>query len=217
MATNLIAEFEGNELTAANALVKVVRLMQITSGVIRDAEKVAHRIGSEKIKLFADILEDIDPAEPTVVFCRFTADIEAVRKAAEKLGRTTSELSGKRNDLKAWQAGETNTLVVQIKAGKEGVDFTRARYCFYYSMTHSLGEYEQSLRRNHRPGQERAVFFIHLVAEDTVDEDIYAGLEKKKRIVLSVLEGVVRRSAKTKEEADRLVNKAKEMFEKEEC
>jgi SNF2 family DNA or RNA helicase len=212
MANELVADFEGNTLTAANALVKVVRLMQITSGVIRDADNVSHRIGNEKASLFEDVLEDIAPEEPIVVFCRFTADIQAAKEVAEKLGRPASELSGKKNELKAWQAGETNTLVVQIKAGKEGVDFTRARYCFYYSMTHSLGEYEQSLRRPHRPGQERAVFFIHLVAEDTIDEDIYAGLEKKKKIVLSVLEGVARSATKNEEQARRILRKAESMF-----
>lgn len=192
MAREMFAEFEGNELTAANALVKVLRLMQITSGVIKDSSGDSHRVGSEKAQLFADVLSDIDQKEPVIVFCRFTADIEAVTAAAIAQGRTVSELSGKKNELKDWQAGNTDVLVVQIKAGKEGVDFTRARICFYYSMTHSLGEYEQSLRRNHRPGQLRAVLYIHLVAEGTVDEEIYRGLEKKKNIVLSVLEGIVR-------------------------
>lgn len=192
MASEMFAEFEGNELTAANALVKVLRLMQITSGVVKDSSGDSHRVGSEKAELFADVLSDIEQREPVVVFCRFTADIAAVKAAAITQGRTVSELSGKANELKDWQAGNTDVLVVQIKAGKEGVDFTRARICFYYSMTHSLGEYEQSLRRNHRPGQTRPVLYIHLVAEGTVDEEIYRGLEKKKNVVLSVLEGVVR-------------------------
>ena len=193
MESDMFAEFEGNELTAANALVKVLRLMQITSGVVKDECGNNVRVGEEKAKLFADILEDIDMKEPVVVFCNFTADIEAVTKAAEKQGRSVSELSGKRNELAAWQNGETDVLVVQIKAGKEGVDFTRACVCFYYSIGHSLGDYEQSLRRPHRPGQTRPVRYFHLVAKGTVDEDIYAALEKKKDVVLSVLEGVVRK------------------------
>jgi SNF2 family DNA or RNA helicase len=196
MASEMFAEFEGNELTAANALVKVVRLMQITSGVVKDSSGDSHRIGNEKATLFAETLEDIDMREPVIVFCRFTADIAAAKEAAIAQGRTVSELSGKKNELKAWQQGETDVLVVQIQAGKEGVDFTRACICFYYSMTHSLGDYEQSLRRPHRPGQTRSVRYFHLVAEGTVDEDIYAGLEKKKSIVLSVLEGVIREKYK---------------------
>ena len=194
MSSELFAEFEGHELTAANALVKGLRLMQITSGVVRDVNGDYHRVGSEKAELFADIIEDIDIREPLIVFCNFTADIQAVKEAAIKSGRTVSELSGHANELADWQAGKTDVLAVQIKAGKEGVDFTRACLCFYYSIGHSLGDYEQSLCRPHRPGQERPVVYYHLVAEGTVDEDIYAGLEKKKDIVLSVLEGVIRRA-----------------------
>ena len=193
MADELFAEFEGHELTAANALVKGLRLMQITSGVVRDVNGDYHRIGTEKAELFADIIEDIDTREPIIVFCNFTADIQAVKEIALKTGRRVSELSGKANELAQWQAGETDVLAVQIKAGKEGVDFTRACLCFYYSIGHSLGDYEQSLCRPHRPGQERPVIYYHLVAEGTVDEDIYTGLDKKRDIVLSVLEGIVRR------------------------
>lgn len=196
MEREMYVEFQEQELTAANALVKVLRLMQITSGVTKTVEGDTIRVGNEKATLFAEILEDIDMVEPIVVFCRFTADIEAVTEAAVKQGRSVSELSGKKNELKSWQSGETNLLVVQIKAGKEGVDFTRSSICFYYSMTHSLGEYEQSLRRSNRPGQTRSVRYIHLVAENTVDEDIYVGLEAKKDIVMAVLEGISRKGQK---------------------
>ena len=192
MASEMFAEFEGNELTAANARVKVLRLMQITSGVVKDECGNNHRVGNEKASLFADIIEDIDKKEPIVVFCNFTADIQAVKEALEKAGRTVSELSGKCNELREWQEGQTDDLVVQIKAGKEGVDFTRSTICFYYSIGHSLGDYEQSLRRVHRPGQTRPVRYFHLVAEGTVDEDIYKALAKKKDVVTAVLEGIVR-------------------------
>jgi SNF2 family DNA or RNA helicase len=105
MANELVADFEGNTLTAANALVKVVRLMQITSGVIRDADKVSHRIGNEKASLFEDVLEDIAPEEPIVVFCRFTADIQAAKDVAEKTGRR-SDFPKERPEA---AGGETNT------------------------------------------------------------------------------------------------------------
>lgn len=209
MSNEMFAEFEGNELTAANALVRVLRLMQITSGVVKDEAGTNHVVGKEKAKLFADIMEDVDKKEPVVVFCNFTADIQAAKEALAKLGRTVSELSGKCNELQQWQNGETDDLVVQIKAGKEGVDFTRARLCFYYSIGHSLGDYEQSLRRVHRPGQTRPVTYYHLVAEDSVDEDIYKALERKKDVVTAVLEGVVRDGyRKRKGQNEAMINEA---------
>lgn len=131
MKEDLIAEFDGHTLEAANAMVKVLRLMQCTSGVMKDTDGNEVRVGTEKAELFADIMEDIHQTEPVVVFCNFTADLTAVKEICTKQGRIYSELSGKKNELKEWQDGRTSVLVVQIKAGKEGVDFTRATICFY--------------------------------------------------------------------------------------
>lgn len=201
MASELYAEIENCQITAANAMVKGLRLMQITSGVVKDTDGVMHRVSREKADLFEDIITDIGIKEPLVVFCNFTADIEVVREVAEMTGRTVSELSGHKNELAQWQAGESDVLVVQIKAGKEGVDFTRACICMYYSIGHSLGDYEQSLFRVRRPGQERNVIYYHLVASGTIDEDVYDGLDKKRDIVLSILEGVTRRTATKKKKS----------------
>ena len=140
----------------------------------------------------------IGQEEPVVVFCNFTSDLTAVKEICDKQKRTYSELSGKKNELKEWQDGQTSVLVVQIKAGKEGVDFTRATICFYYSIGHSLGEYLQSERRIHRPGQTRPVVYYHLLAKNSVDVDVYKALDKKHDIVLSVLDGL---GIKTSKEA----------------
>lgn len=190
MKEDLIAEFDGHTLEAANAMVKVLRLMQCTSGVMKDTDGNEVRVGNEKAELFADIMEDIDQEEPVVVFCNFTADLTAVKEICDEQKRTYSELSGKKNELKEWQDGKTSVLVVQIKAGKEGVDFTRATICFYYSIGHSLGEYLQSERRIHRPGQTRPVVYYHLLAKNSVDVDVYKALDKKHDIVLGVLDGL---------------------------
>ena len=196
MKDDLIAEFEGHTLEAANAMVKVLRLMQCTSGVMKDTDGNEVRVGKEKAELFADIMEDIACTEPVVVFCNFTADLTAVKEIAISQGRSVAELSGKKNELKIWQDGGADVLVVQIKAGKEGVDFTRATICFYYSIGHSLGEYLQSERRIHRPGQTRPVVYYHLLAKNSIDINVYKALDKKHDIVLSVLDGLGLRTNK---------------------
>jgi SNF2 family DNA or RNA helicase len=91
------------------------------------------------------------------------------------------------DELKCWQAGEAPVLAVQIDSGGVGVDLTRARYAIYYSLGFSLGSYEQSLARIHRPGQTRPVEYIHLVAEGTVDEKVMAALARRADVVNTVL------------------------------
>src|SRR5581483_5552238 len=119
--------------------------------------------------------------------CRFHADLDAVHEACQALGYASLELSGRRNELKQWQSGEAQVLAVQISAGGVGVDLTRARYSIYFSLSFSLGEYDQSLSRVHRPGQTRPVEHIHLVAKGTVDEKIIRALERRAEVIQAIL------------------------------
>jgi len=131
---NLMAELDAGEVTAANALVKLLRLQQITGGFIRTDDGQDVQIDSAKMNLLRDVLEDIAPDEPVVVFCRFHKDLEAVNRVADETGRRSLELSGRMDELKQWQAGEAPVLAVQIDSGGVGVDLTRARYSIYYSL-----------------------------------------------------------------------------------
>ena len=182
MDINFCAQVANGEVTAANALVKLLRLQEITSGYL-DAQP----IGDSKKKLLADVLEDFDPKEPLVIFARFTNDLRAIKEVAESQGRTYAELSGHANELSQWQIGNKDVLGVQIKSGREGVDFTRARYSIYYSLGFSLGDYEQSIKRLDRPGQVREGMYIHLLIKNTVDFKVMEALEKRQEVVSSVL------------------------------
>jgi SNF2 family DNA or RNA helicase len=184
---DLVARVNDGTVTAANVMVKLLRLQQITGGCVPTDDGIARRVDSTKQKLLADTLEDIGNSEPVVVFCRFHADLNAVHEACAGLGYTSMELSGRRDELKQWQDGEAQVLAVQISAGGIGVDLTRARYSIYYSLSFSLGEYDQALSRVHRPGQTRPVEHIHLVARNTVDAKIMRALERRAEVVQSIL------------------------------
>jgi SNF2 family DNA or RNA helicase len=183
MNDEFCAEVEGNLVTAANALVKLLRLQEITSGFL-DGQQV----GSSKAKLLADVLEDFDLHEPVVIMAHFTNDLKMIRQVCEAQGRTYAELSGHANQLSQWQIGKFDVLGVQIKSGREGVDLTRARYTIYYSMGFSLGDYEQSMKRTDRPGQTREGLFIHLLAEGSVDLKVMKSLQHHKEVITAVLD-----------------------------
>jgi SNF2 family DNA or RNA helicase len=184
---DFVARVLDGTVTAANAMVKLLRLQQVTGGVVPTDDGIARRVDNSKQKLLADTLEDIGKDEPVVVFCRFHADLDAVHEACEQNEFASLELSGRRDELKRWQDGEAQVLAVQISAGGVGVDLTRARYSMYYSLSFSLGEYDQALSRVHRPGQTRPVEHIHLVARNTVDVKIMRALEKRAEIVQAIL------------------------------
>jgi SNF2 family DNA or RNA helicase len=142
-----------------------------------------------KGELLNDWLKDVPSEEPIVVFTRFRHDLAMVKAVFDERGETCAELSGQKNELSAWQSGQMRGLAVQIQAGGVGVDFTRARYCVYYSLGFSLGDYLQSRKRIHRPGQAHNVVYLHLLAEHTIDRQVYKALENRLDVVNSILEG----------------------------
>ena len=199
LETDFCAMVKEGEITASNALVKLLRLSQTTSGrvtVEQDDQMTMVKVDDSKEKGLVDLLTDVDPEEPVVVFGRFRSDLDTVHAAAEKLGRKSLELSGSRRELKEWQQGDAPILAVQIQSGGTGIDLTRTAIVCYLSTGYSLGDYEQSLCRADRPGQERHVAFYHFIARDTVDERIFDALENRKQVVESVLDGIHRDAEK---------------------
>lgn len=188
----MYAEIGGDaEITVPNVLVKILRLQQLTGGVLRDDEGADHEVGQEKAKLLLDVLEDIEVhVQPVVVFCRFIHDLDVVEAMCEKLGYRYSELSGRRSDLTAdaKMPEDCDVMGVQIQAGGVGIDLTRAKVGIYYSVGHSLSDYEQSRSRLDRPGQDAPVLFIHLTCAGTIDEEVYEALSERQQVIDRVLD-----------------------------
>ena len=187
---------DGASVTTANVLVQLLRLLEVCGGAVhRDGNRDATRISERpsKAEALAEILEDLGQDEPVVIFCKYKADVDAIHEECRKLGRTTSELSGRRHDLEEWQAGTTNVLVANTASGGVGVDLTRASYGVFYSVGHSLSEYLQAIARLHRPGQERTTHFYNLVATNggrkTVDGQVYEALQARQEVLDVIIRG----------------------------
>ena len=99
-------------------------------------------------------------------------------------------VSGQTDQLAEWQNGETNTIIIQIDAGSEGIDLTRAQYCIYSSTGLKLGTYRQSRRRIRRPGQNKKVFYYHVLGTGTSDIATIKALKDKREVVDFVLRGL---------------------------
>lgn len=195
MEEEYVAEIDDGELVASNALVKLLRLQQITSGMVKDDEGIEHEVDTGKRDLLLDIVDDLQHfdmetqhvvREPVVVFCRFQHDLDSVQWVSEQLGWRYGEISGRRKDglnERSKMSEDCDIIGVQIQSGGVGIDLTRACYAIYYSVGFSLGEYDQSLSRVHRPGQTRQVTYIHITANGTIDETVYDALQARKDVV----------------------------------
>lgn len=189
-----IAECESGHIVANNVLTKLLRLQQIASGfcmvnVDTAGSTEVQELNTAKQDCLADMLSDISPVASVVVFCVYRHDIKAIKEAAKKAKRDTFELSGAVNELNEWKQKDGAVIAVQIQAGAEGVDMTKANHAVYFSVPHSLALYNQSKARLYRPGQTGPVSFIHLIAEGTVDEAMYRSLIKKEDVIESIKNG----------------------------
>lgn len=181
-------------VTVANALTKLLRLQQITSGYVRDDDGVDHEVGREKLDVLDELLEDFAEHEPLVIFARFHHDLARITELCEAQGRRVGEVSGRPTASERWGLNEHSQMrddidvcLLQIQSGGVGIDLTRACYAIYYSLDFSLGNYLQSLARVHRPGQTRPVTYYHLIARGTKDEVVYRALRERRDVVEAVL------------------------------
>ena len=187
-----VAELNGRYMESSNALTIVLRLQQMTSGYLKvedfeTKEKSIINIDHARREEFLELVEQFPENEPLVVFAAYTKDLKNIRLMCKKSGISYSELSGRKDTLDDWKAGKTRVIGVQYSSGSESIDLTRARYCIYYSLPRRLALYDQSRKRIHRPGQERPVYYYHMMAKlrrgKSIDEKMVESLHAKKKIV----------------------------------
>ena len=193
---DLATDVNGEKFLIQNSLVKIVRLQQLTSGYLpsNDAENPLHRIDDGKKELLREILEELADDEPVVIFCKFLRDLQVIKEVSADLKREYKELSGSKKQNLEWSRGLGTILGVQINSGSAGIDLTRASTAIYYSIGHSLTNYEQSFSRVHRPGQKKNVKFIHLLAKNTIDYEVLRAVLDKKDIVDAIVDSIKVRS-----------------------
>lgn len=189
-----IALVQQGIISAANAMVALLRMSQVTSGsapVEDDAGHSRHGLAlhdpittGPKAKLLDDLLEDLQ-GETVVVFCRFRHDLDVVKALAGKHRMRFGEISGREQtalDHLGQMRDDVDLAAVQIQSGGVGIDLTRARHAVFYAVGHNLGDYLQAIKRVHRPGQQRHVVLHHLQLQDTVDEVIAGALKRREDI-----------------------------------
>lgn len=188
----------GGTISASTVLTKLLRLQQFTGGfVIADGEEKPQQIGSGKINALEDIVDDyvIDSGKKLVIFARFRAELDLIRKLLDKKKLKYGVIYG---DIKLSDRGEivrdfqeneeTKVFLAQIDTAGLGITLTAADTCVYYSVNFNYAAYSQSLARIHRIGQRNTCTYIHLTIKGTVDELIMKALHKKEDLAKTIVD-----------------------------
>ena len=192
-----VYEDEDGVLETNNVLSKQTRLQQLLSGYLNlETENFTKtelvKKDNSKEESFQEIVENISFDEKIVVFAKYRKDFESIEAVCKKLKRKYGEISGVRDDYSDWKKNKIDVIAVQYDSGAESISLVEAKYCVYYSHTFSYGKYSQSVKRTHRPGQNRCVIYYHMISKvkgiKTVDEKIREALEQKKSFMDYIME-----------------------------
>lgn len=193
------AELEnGDQITAATVLTKLLRLQQFTGGfLMTDNSDKPQQFSSGKINALEDIIDDyvVSAGKKLVVFARFRAEIDLIAKLLQKKKIRFGQIYG---DIKLEDRGgivkdfqtnpETMVFLAQIDTAGLGITLTAADTCVYYSVNFNYAAYSQSLSRIHRIGQRNACTYIHLIVENTIDELVLKALHKKEDLAKTIVD-----------------------------
>jgi len=185
-------------MTARIVLTKCLRLYQITAGHLEE-----HGIGSSKLKAALELLEQ-RAMQKVVVAASYDWELDAIEEALRKTRRPYLVIRGKtpQEDRKPVEGRfqQENTpfvMLLNYRAGGMALTLTRTDALILYSLTTSLISYQQMIGRVYRIGTTTHVQVLPLLARDTADEDIYAGLRRKAEeedMAKLITEGIKRRA-----------------------
>lgn len=201
MRDHAIVELGGEVSVASQAVTKLIRLSQLTSGFLGGlAGTKTEQTGSEKIAFLTDWLKDRlddDPTFKVVIWSQFRADVERLRDALESLPMEVGALWGgssaqeRQHALRLLHPQTAPAGAVAVigtpQSGSMGITLAASGCCVYLNNAYSLNIRQQSEDRTHRPGQTRAVSYFDVLAEGptgqrTIDHIVLKALREKREL-----------------------------------
>lgn len=137
-------------------------------------------------------LPEGEPPIRSVVFSGWTQYLDLIDYALDKAQIGSTRIDGSMSVKQRSQALHTfNTidsvrvLLVSIKAGGQGLNFTSANKVYVMEPGYNPGVEHQAVDRVHRIGQIRPVIIKHFIIRNSIEEKILA-LQKKKEALASM-------------------------------
>jgi len=172
MKKKLMIEAAGEQITAANAAVKLGRLIQIACGAVYtdDGDTVEFDI-TTRYKVLQEIVAET--TNKVLIFAPYRHVIQQLHRQLNEDGVPTEIINGdvsatKRADIfKAFQTEDSpRVLVIQPQAASHGVTLTAADTVVWWGPTPSVETYQQANARVHRPGQKSKCTVFQLFGSD---------------------------------------------------
>lgn len=134
-------------------------------------------------------LIDIISEEKTIIFCKYTHEIESVEKVLKQIYGVESVVTfygklnlNKRNESIYKFSNESKYFIANKNCGAYGLNLQFCNNIIYYSNDWDFATRSQSEDRIHRIGQENEVNITDLICHNSLDERIIKCLNKKEKL-----------------------------------
>ena len=190
---------EPNEIRAEIVITQMLKLQQISSGFVIDAEGRARRIpGADgKAHVTREIIEESEGKvmvvtlykHSTAFLLEYLAEFNPARIHGDMTATVLQAEKARFNSDPACRV-----IVVQVQAGRYGHTLlgtkeARCATCVFYENSYSLDARIQTEDRIHRFGQDRSVLYVDLTSSK-VDREVIRALQSKKDIAAAIIDGI---------------------------
>jgi SNF2 family DNA or RNA helicase len=104
-------------------------------------------------------------------------------------GMAVEEVEKNKRRFQTESVESAPVIVLSIQAAKTGHTLTAAEECLFVELPWTPADVDQTYSRLHRIGQKGSVTATYLLTVDTIDEEIYTLIEKKRSVVDAAVDG----------------------------
>ena len=174
--------------------------------------KVRKVIANEKVKETIEFVQNIiDQGKKVIIFTNFTDTLQLIHS---HFGKESVYLDGSCNKVQRQYAVDqfqenekVKVFVGNLKAAGVGLTLTAAEVVIMNDLSFVPAEHAQAEDRAYRYGQKNNVLVYYPIFENTIEGVIYDILNKKKKIIGTVMGDEVQDSGDVVEEILNLINK----------
>lgn len=179
MEKEFFTQIRGHDIEAVHAAAKSIKLLQIASGAVYDAEKDWHELHSAKMEALGSVLQEASGA-PVLAVYQWKPTLARMQKAFKK-----GVLIKSAETIRAWQRGEISLGFVHPQSIGHGVSLQDGGNVICH--VDQWWDFERHDQINERlgpmrqmqGGYNRDAYQHYIVAEDTLDEEVLWRHESK--------------------------------------
>ena len=184
MKAEMVTTIGEQEIDAVSAAALSNKLLQMAGGAVYAEEGKALHLHDRKLDALEDLVESAN-GRPVLVAYWYKHDADRIHKRLTVREIKTSQ------DIMDWNAGKVPLALIHPASAGHGLNLqTGGSMLIWFSLTWSLELYQQTNARLYRQGQRNTVTIVHIITEETIDEQVMRALEKKDKTQAALLDAV---------------------------